>query len=54
MDGTDITRWPEHRRASLMGRVFQDPFTGTSPNLTIAENLVLAARAGFRAGWAGR
>ncbi len=54
LDGTDITRWPEHRRASLMGRVFQDPFTGTSPNLTIAENLVLAAQRGLprRLGWA--
>jgi putative tryptophan/tyrosine transport system ATP-binding protein len=54
MDGTDITRWPEHRRAKLMGRVFQDPFTGTSPNLTIAENLVLAARRGLPRGlgWA--
>ena len=54
MDGTDITHWPEHRRASLMGRVFQDPFTGTSPNLTIAENLVLAARRGLPRwmGWA--
>ncbi len=50
MDGTDITRWPEHRRAGLMGRVFQNPFTGTSPNLTIAENLVLAARRGLSRG----
>ncbi len=54
MDGKEITRWPEHRRAKLMGRVFQDPFSGTSPNLTIAENLVLAARRGLprRLGWA--
>jgi putative tryptophan/tyrosine transport system ATP-binding protein len=37
-----------------MGRVFQNPFSGTSPNLTIAENLVLAARRGLprRLGWA--
>ncbi len=54
LDGTDITRWPEHRRASLMGRVFQNPFSGTSPNLTIAENLALAARRGLPRGlsWA--
>jgi putative ABC transport system ATP-binding protein len=44
--GRDITRWPEHRRAALIGRVFQNPFSGTAPNLTIAENLVLAARRG--------
>jgi putative tryptophan/tyrosine transport system ATP-binding protein len=46
IDGTDITRWPEHRRAALIGRVFQNPFTGTAPNMTIAENLTLAARRG--------
>jgi len=54
LDGTDITRWPEHRRARLLGRVFQNPFSGTSPNLTIAENLALAARRGLPRGlsWA--
>lgn len=44
--GHDVTRWPEHRRAALIGRVFQNPFSGTAPNLTIAENLALAARRG--------
>jgi putative ABC transport system ATP-binding protein len=44
--GQDITRWPEHRRAKLIGRVFQDPFRGTAPTMSIAENLVLAARRG--------
>jgi putative ABC transport system ATP-binding protein len=44
--GTNVTRWPEHRRASLVGRVFQDPFKGTAPGLSIAENLALAARRG--------
>jgi putative tryptophan/tyrosine transport system ATP-binding protein len=44
--GRDMTRWPEHRRAALIGRVFQNPFSGTAPNLTIAENLALAARRG--------
>jgi len=46
VDGTDVTRWPEHRRASLIGRVFQNPFSGTAPSMSIAENLVLAARRG--------
>src|SRR5262245_30747134 len=46
LDGTDITHWPEHRRASLIGRVFQNPFSGTAPSMSIAENLVLAARRG--------
>jgi putative tryptophan/tyrosine transport system ATP-binding protein len=54
LDGTDITRWPEHRRAKLIGRVFQDPFSGTAPSMSIAENLALAARRGQRRGlgWA--
>jgi len=46
IDGTDITRWPEHRRAALIGRVFQNPFSGTAPNMSIAENLALAVRRG--------
>ena len=54
LGGRDVTRWPEHRRASMIGRVFQNPFSGTAPNLTIAENLALAARRGRRRGlgWA--
>ena len=46
LDGRDITAWPEHQRAQLVGRVFQNPFSGTAPGMTIAENLVLAARRG--------
>jgi len=42
----DITRWPEYRRAKLIGRVFQNPFSGTAPNMSIAENIALAARRG--------
>jgi putative ABC transport system ATP-binding protein len=42
----DMTRWPEHQRAALIGRVFQNPFSGTSPSLTIRENLSLASRRG--------
>jgi putative ABC transport system ATP-binding protein len=54
LDGNDITDWPEHRRASLIGRVFQNPFSGTAPSMSIAENLALAARRGQRRGlgWA--
>lgn len=46
IDGVDVTRWPEHRRARLVGRVFQDPFAGTAPDLTVAENLALAEKRG--------
>src|SRR5215211_2654119 len=56
LDGTNITRWPEHRRAAMIGRVFQNPFSGTAPSMSIAENLVLAARRGRPRGlgWALR
>src|SRR5947207_14577898 len=54
LDGHDVTAWPEHRRASLIGRVFQNPFSGTAASMSIAENLALAARRGHRRGlgWA--
>ncbi|HXW17016.1 MAG TPA: ATP-binding cassette domain-containing protein [Candidatus Acidoferrales bacterium] len=48
--GRDVTRWPEHARAGLIGRVFQNPFSGTSPSLTIRENLSLASRRGLSRG----
>jgi putative ABC transport system ATP-binding protein len=54
LNGRDVTHWPEHRRAKFVGRVFQNPFSGTAPSMTIAENLALAARRGrWRGlGWA--
>lgn len=48
--GETITEWPEHRRAALIGRVFQNPFSGTAPTLSIAENFSLATRRGFSRG----
>ncbi len=44
--GRDLTHLPEHRRALLLGRVFQDPMTGTAASMNIEENLALAARRG--------
>ena len=47
VDGIDVTKLPEHKRAKYIGRVFQDPMKGTAPNMTIEENLALAySRAG--------
>ena len=46
LDGRDVTEWTERRRARLIGRVFQDPFAGTASDLSVAENLALAARRG--------
>lgn len=38
----DITYMPEHKRATFIGRIFQDPMKGTAPNLTVEENLIIA------------
>jgi putative ABC transport system ATP-binding protein len=46
LDGREVTRWAEQRRARLISRVFQNPFTGTASDLSVGENLVLAARRG--------
>ncbi len=48
VDGVDVTRLPEHKRAKYLGRVFQDPMTGTAADMQIEENLALAARRGAR------
>ena len=52
--GEEVTGWPEHKRARLVGRVFQNPFSGTAPTLSVAENLALATRRGRSRGlgWA--
>jgi putative ABC transport system ATP-binding protein len=50
IDGTDVTGMAEFRRASLLGRVFQDPMMGTAGNLWIEENLSLAYRRGQKRG----
>ena len=50
LNGTDITKMPEHKRAVYLGRVFQDPMMGTAPDMQIEENLALAARRGDRRG----
>ena len=48
IDGVDVTHMPEHKRAQFLGRVFQDPMKGTSPDMEIAENLAIAARRGTK------
>ena len=50
LDGKDITALPEHKRALLIGRVFQDPMMGTAPNMQLEENLALAMRRGQKRG----
>lgn len=48
VDGIDVTSMPEYKRAKYLGRVFQDPMTGTAADMQIEENLALAARRGKR------
>ncbi|MGN1423109.1 MAG: ABC transporter ATP-binding protein [Oscillospiraceae bacterium] len=50
INGEDVTGLSEHKRAKLIGRVFQDPMTGTAATMEIQENLALAARRGQRRG----
>lgn len=45
--GTDVTGMEAHQRAGLIGRVFQNPFSGTAPTMTVAENLRLASLRGL-------
>ncbi|MEM1057949.1 MAG: ATP-binding cassette domain-containing protein [Verrucomicrobiota bacterium] len=56
LEGRDITTWPEHKRARHFGRVFQNPFSGTAPDMTIAENFAMASSRGRQRGlqWALR
>jgi putative ABC transport system ATP-binding protein len=46
IDGIDVTGLPEYKRAKYLGRVFQDPMTGTAATMQIDENLALASRRG--------
>ena len=46
ISGHNVTKLPEHKRASFIGRVFQDPMSGTCANMQIEENLAIAYRRG--------
>lgn len=48
IDGMNVIRLAEHKRAKYLGRVFQDPMTGTAASMQIEENMALAARRGMR------
>lgn len=54
IDGVDVTKLPEHKRAKYLGRVFQDPMMGTAADMQIEENMSLAFRRGQKRGlgWA--
>ena len=46
IDGVNVTKFPEYKRASYLGRVFQDPMNGTAATMQIEENMALAYRRG--------
>jgi putative ABC transport system ATP-binding protein len=52
LNDTDITFWPEYRRAEFIGRVFQNPLTGTCASMTIEQNMAIAGMRGRRRGLA--
>ena len=56
IDGTDVTRLPEYKRASFIGRVFQDPRMGTASDMWVEENMSVADSRGHNRGvrWAIR
>jgi len=50
LEDQDVTKWPEYKRAALIGRVFQDPLLGTCAGATIEQNLAMAMKRGQRRG----
>ncbi len=48
LDGSDVTNMSEYKRAMLIGRVFQDPTKGTSPTMSIEDNLIVSSKKGMR------
>ena len=50
LDGVDLSLQPQHKRAAVIGRVFQDPMMGTAADMEIQENLAFAKRRGQRRG----
>ena len=50
IDGKDVTKIPEHKRARYIGRIFQDPLRGTAASMSIEENLAMAERRGLKRG----
>ncbi|MDC0336036.1 ABC transporter ATP-binding protein [Pseudodesulfovibrio sp.] len=50
LDGIDISKWPEYKRAALVGRVFQDPLLGTCSGASIEQNLAMALKRGKNRG----
>ena len=48
IDGQDVTRHPEYKRARYIGRIFQDPLLGTASNMTLEDNMMICYKKGFK------
>lgn len=48
VNGIDVTRDPEHKRARYIGRIFQDPLLGTATNMALEDNMMICYRKGFK------
>ena len=48
VNGKDVTKAPEHKRAEFIGRIFQDPMLGTASNMTLEENMMICSKKGFK------
>ncbi len=48
VDETDVTKHSEHRRAQIIGRIFQDPLLGTASNMMVADNMMICYRKGMK------
>mgnify|MGYP006267374267 CR=1 FL=1 len=48
INGTNVTRQPEYRRARYIGRIFQDPLLGTAGSMTLEDNMMICSRKGFK------
>ena len=45
---TDVTNHPEYKRATYLGRIFQDPLVGTASNMTLEDNMMITCKKGFK------
>jgi putative ABC transport system ATP-binding protein len=48
VNGEDLTKEPEYKRAKFIGRIFQDPMLGTASNMTLEDNMMICLKKGFK------
>ena len=48
LDGNDITREPEYKRAHYIGRIFQNPLLGTAGKMSLEDNMIICEKKGYK------